>query len=654
VATSDSNNHRSAPVQVAAIVLVAALGVAARVPTASNEEAASLASRFRFHRTPLPLADSPIRFDAIDVNPTITHLRRYFSSLSSSVAFGDLDEDGVSNDICHVEMRTKEVIVSPAPGTGERYRPFALDPYEGLDRSKSFPTKCLVGDFNEDGLADLLVLHGGAWPVAYLRRSPTSANYRPSAAAYAARQIARGGAHWMSAAVVTGDIDGDGHADLVVGNYFGDGSPALDTTAPAAVEMQDSFTAARNGGSNRVLLWQSASVGEEPDVVFREVPNPFPGDDAKGWTLALGLADLDRDGLVDLYVANDFGPDSLYANRSTPGQVRLTALRGRRDFWTPTSRVLGEDSFKSMGVDFADVNGDGYFDMFVSNIAAPWAGQESHFLWTSTGRVDLMDAGVAPYVDRGEEEGVAHSSWGWDSRLIDFDNDGVHEAIQATGFLKGSTNRWPNLGELTTVNDRLIRDPRIWLNVGPDADVNGHDPNPLYARGRDGRFVDVSGHLDLGGPWNTRGVAVADADADGDLDFAFGNVWEDSQYYRNDSPPATFLALHILRAASGAAPRGTSITEGHPTTPADGWPAYGAVASLGLPNGDMRVDQVDGGSGHTGARSADVHFGLGGMPAKAALPLTVTWRDERGRVRHDTFTVSPGWHTIRLASDSAR
>ena len=238
---------------------------------------------------------------------------------------------------------------------------------------------------------------------------------------------------------------------------------------------------------------RAASAGREPDVSFREVANPFPDDDARAWTLAVGAADLDRDGLAELYFANDFGPDTLYVNRSTPGHVRLVPLRGRKEFFIPKSRVLGYDSFKGMGVDFGDVNGDGFFDLFVSNIDAEYAIPESHFLWLSTGDIGAIDDGVAPYVDRGEELGVARSSWGWDSRFADFDNDGVQEAIQATGFLKGTIDRWPLLAELAIVNDRLVHDPAVWPFVGDEADISGHDPNPFYARGKDGRFVEISG-----------------------------------------------------------------------------------------------------------------------------------------------------------------
>lgn len=152
----------------------------------------------------------------LEVNPTVAHLRTYLSTLTSSVALGDLDEDGLANDVCHAEMRTKEVTLSPAPATGDRYRPFALPTPSTVDLSNSYPAKCLIGDFNEDGLADLLVTHAASWPVAYLRRTADDGSCaRPSAADFVPRRLGAAAADWMTIAAVTADMDGHGHADLV-------------------------------------------------------------------------------------------------------------------------------------------------------------------------------------------------------------------------------------------------------------------------------------------------------------------------------------------------------------------------------------------------------------------------------------------------------
>ena len=90
-----------------------------------------------------------------------------------------------------------------------------------------------------------------------------------------------------------------------------------------------------------------------------------------------------------------------------------------------------------MGCDFGDVNGDGLLDIYVSNIADRFALCESHFLWQSTGKLDEMKHGIAPYIQASEQLGLSRSGWGWDCRLADFDNSGVLQAMQAVGFIKG-------------------------------------------------------------------------------------------------------------------------------------------------------------------------------------------------------------------------
>src|SRR4029453_6819198 len=121
-----------------------------------------------------------------------------------------------------------------------------------------------------------------------------------------------------------------------------------------------------------LLLWKA---GAATSVRFEEVSGVLDEQSARGWSLAIGAADLDGDLLPELYFANDFGPDRLLHNRSTPGHPRFELLEGRRSLTTPKSKVLGHDSFKGMGVDFGDLNGDGWPDIYASNIT-PEHGRE--------------------------------------------------------------------------------------------------------------------------------------------------------------------------------------------------------------------------------------------------------------------------------------
>src|SRR5919204_3607460 len=304
---------------------------------------------------------------------------------------------------------------------------------------------------------------------------------------------------------------------------------------------------------------------------------------ARSWTLAVGAADLDDDLLPEIYFANDFGPDRLLHNLSTPGHLRFRLLEGEQGWRTPHSKVLGRDSFKGMGVDFGDVNGDGLLDIYVSNIADEYALEESHFVWVNTGRTELMKKGVAPFVDRSEELGLARSGWGWDARLVDFDNDGVPEAVQATGFVRGGTNRWPELQEVAMTNDQLQGSLRIWPRFQPGDDLSGHGHDPFFVRAADGRYYDLAADLNLDQPQITRGVAVADVDGDGRLDFALANQWMPSYLYLNRSRQAgSFLGLNLLLPAGG--PRaGAKTTErpGLPGAELRGYPAYGMELLLG-------------------------------------------------------------------------
>lgn len=641
--------RRYAAAVVAAVLMLASFGFA-QYPRVSPPEKAELASRFKFTRHPLPeLAEHPPYKHVRAVHPSLARIASWISTLGAAVTFADLDGDGLSNDLCSIDARTDLVMVAPAPGTGDRYSPFALHPAPlPFSGETTAPMGTVAGDFNEDGFMDLMVYYWGRTPVLFLRRNGGQ-NASPAADQYAPVELTGSGERWYTCSATQADVDGDGHVDLIIGNYFKDNARILDAHAEGTEAMHAGKSKAFNGGRNRILLWKTAAGGAAPAATFAEADGVFSQEMERAWTLAVGAADLDGDLLPEIYFANDFGPDRLLHNRSRPGHPEFALLEGNREFLTPKSCVLGHDSFKGMGVDFGDINGDGAFDIYVSNIATKFGLCESHFLWLSTGPAEVMKRGLAPFAHGSEKLGTSRSGWGWESRFADFDNDAVLEMIQAVGFIKGKVNRWPELQALGTSNDQMIHNPRFWPSFKPGADLSGHDTNPFFVRAADGRYYDVADRLGLAEPAVSKGIATADVDGDGLLDFAVANQWEPSYFFHNEAPhPGAFLGLHLLLPIGESGPGGLRTEPGH-SSGASGRPAVGAMVRVELAGGRRLVAQVDGGSGHSGRRSPDVHLGLGEVDAETPIQVDLNWRDGSGRPQHATVPLAPGWHTVWLA-----
>ena len=195
----------------------------------------------------------------------------------------------------------------------------------------------------------------------------------------------------------------------------------------------------------------------------------------------------------------------------------------------------------------------------------------------------------------------------------------------------------------------------MWPTFKPGADLSGqNDLDPFFVRAADGRFYDIGPDVGFTEPMVTKAIALADVDGDGRLDFAFGNQWGPSFFYHNVSTNVgAFLGLHLLLPLADEADAPLRERDGHPGMDLRGRPAYGAQAHLTLPDGHKFVGQIDGGSGHSGRRSPEIHLGLGKIDPKTQLDVLLTWRDLHGQFQQTTLKLTPGWHSVLLGNPNA-
>ena len=617
--------------------------------------AAQAASPYKFTEQDIALPpgyDDQHMNDIRQVNPACQKIQSWISSVGAGISINDLTGHGRADGMCIVDTRTNEVIVTYTPGAPaeDRFTPFVLDAAPLPMDATMAPTGCVPGDYVGNGRMDIMVTYLGRTPIMFLLKSTAKTL---TADAYQPQELIPEvsvdgqyhGPRWNTDAAYVGALDGTGRPDIIIGNYFPD-SDVLNPKGENNVVMNSSMSSAKNGGGDYVLQWSGSTSGADPSVQYQVEQDAIPFEDSTGWALAISGADLTGDGLPDIYIANDFGHGHLLYNRSTPGKISFTEATGDRTPTTPKSFVLGNGSFKGMGVDFGDLNHNGKFDIVVSAITVPYGIEESNYVYVNQASSDAemqkdLASGYAPFEQEAQQYGLAWTGWAWDVKMADFLNNGSMEVLQTDGFIKGDINRWNWAQELATTNDDLLSNPAMWPNFQPGDDVAGHESMAFYAKNPSGTYVNVSSQLGMAVPTPTRGVAIGDTQGNGVLDFAVARQWGPPAYYQNDSSAqGNYLELELYRPSLDGTANGA--------LQAPGAPAYGATVTVSAPGQGTQISELDGGGGHDSYRSFDVHFGLANY--QGPVTVTVQWSDATGRLHKQTQQMTEGTHSLMLSS----
>jgi hypothetical protein len=407
-----------------------------------------------------------------------------------------------------------------------------------------------AGDFDNDGWPDLFIAgvhrnslyrnnHDGTFSDVTVKAGldrPVDPEYGPLWAVAGA---------WV-------DVNNDGRLDLFVVNYM---QWKYDTKPLCTYQGQPDFCHPRfyKGQPNQLFL-------NKGDGTFEDVSAKWGIRAHVSRGMGVGVADYDLDGRPDLFVPNDAYYNSLFHN--TGEKFEEVAF--------PAGVALPEDgSFVSgMGLDFRDVNNDGYPD-----IAYVALNNQTFPILQNTGKGEFREV-TSPSGMRALTLRMAGFGVGW----FDFDNDGWKDLFVARGHVASLPQ--------------------------PGADID--QPNTVFRNsGASGKWVALTGEAGLNArpPSRHRGCAFGDLDGDGRIDVVVTALGGDAEIWMNRSEGAG----HWLEIAL----KGTKSNR-------DG---IGARIKVTTKAGGAQYNHMTTSVGYASSSAGPVHFGLGSDSSAASVEI---------------------------------
>ena len=475
--------------------------------------------------------------------------QKYFiEPIGSGVALFDYDNDN-DLDLYFVNGGDLPGMVSPIQPTNRLYRndgaTFTDVTTEAAIGNTGYGLGCCVGDYNNDGFTDLYVTNYGA-NVLYHNNGNGTFTDVTAHAGVSSNQFSTGCAFV--------DIDIDGDLDLYVVNYV-----QFDPETNPECTRQGIRTyctpEALLGAAD--VLYLNNGNGTFTDVSERVGISEVTG---KGLGVVCG--DVDNDGDVDIFVANDTTPNLLYRNDQEGAQMTEDALF--------SGVALSEEgrAYSGMGTNLGDFDNDGYLDIVITNFQ-----DQTNSLYHNAQSGFFNEVSFTKGIG---EKSLPYLAWGVD--FVDFNNDGWLDLFIANGHLDD------NIAEI---------DP-----IGTYA-----QPNQLFLNNQGISFSEITDKA-IATQKVSRGTAFGDIDNDGNIDIVVSNLKDSPTVLRNDGGnterwlTVKLVGTHCNRDAIGA-----RVT----------------VVSGGL----TQIREVKSGSGYLSQNDLRLHFGLDA--AKSVDTLTIRW-----------------------------
>ena len=488
-------------------------------------------------------------------DPTATEEKQYIETMGTGLGWIDYDQDG-RLDLYLVQTAGSEWYKPARPLRSELWHNNGDGTFSdvteqaGVGAAGLYGQGVTVGDYDNNGFPDLYVMGYGRAILYHNNGNGTFTNVTFKAG------VGMEGEWPTSAAWI--DYDRDGRLDLVVDNYI-QWSPQNNLWCGEKRAGYRAYCHPDNYRGRKLKLFHNNGDGTFADV---SVKSGIGVPEAKG--MGVVTTDFNNDGWPDIFIANDTWPNFLFLNNHD-GTFRDVSF---------SSGVAASEDGKyeaGMGTDSADIDGDGWFDLYVTHLDF-----ELNRLYRNN-RDETFDD--ATYSSGLGNKAIFLS--GVSMKFLDYDNDGWPDIMQSNGAMLDNIHIY-------------------------HSEVSYAEPKLMFRNLGKGKFDKVSEQLgpDFMKPTVGRGLAVGDFDNDGDLDAAILNRGDYIQVLRNDGGNASnWLSVKLVGTKSAR----------------DGTGARLKLVSEGV----TQYEQAKGGMSYMSAHDLRIHFGLGRR--KTIDSLEITW-----------------------------